>query len=133
MLAADMQDLLLEAGADPAEPGLADGSTNNSSSKNGSKENNKVGQGVAKPGPKCSSTASGAVTEKKGEVVEEEEEDELTLCIVCMTEKRNACLVHGRTSHQVRAEGGDSSRSREAYTYSDLRLRSGVCFLERPL
>eukprot|EP00752_Nemacystus_decipiens_P004042 g3701.t1 len=33
--------------------------------------------------------------------VEEEDDDDETLCIVCMTEQRNACLVHGRTSHQV--------------------------------
>lgn len=31
----------------------------------------------------------------------EEEEDDETLCIVCMTDARTACLVHGRTSHQV--------------------------------
>lgn len=109
MLTAGMQDVL-ETCPDPDEPGLADASCtsdrNSSSSKNGSKENKKAGQGVAKPGSKdrTTTTAGGGGEEKKGEVVEEEEEeDELTLCIVCMTEKRNACLVHGKTSHQVRS------------------------------
>lgn len=31
---------------------------------------------------------------------DDDEGDEI-LCIVCMTEKKNACLVHGKTSHQV--------------------------------
>lgn len=93
-----MQDLLT-TGGDPDEAEPADASsTSNGSGKNGGKQNEKVRQGVSKPGP--SSTVEGAATEKK-EVLEEEE-DELTLCIVCMTEKRNACLVHGKTSHQVR-------------------------------
>ncbi|CAM9297862.1 unnamed protein product, partial [Hapterophycus canaliculatus] len=30
-----------------------------------------------------------------------ESEDDETLCIVCMTEKRNACLVHGKTAHMI--------------------------------
>lgn len=30
-----------------------------------------------------------------------DDEDEENLCIVCMTEKKNACLAHGTTSHQV--------------------------------
>lgn len=32
----------------------------------------------------------------------EEQDDDGDMCIVCMTEKRSACLVHGRTAHQVR-------------------------------
>lgn len=45
--------------------------------------------------------ADESATAAADEEDEEDEEDDDTLCIVCMTEKKNACLVHGKTSHQV--------------------------------
>ncbi len=44
------------------------------------------------------------VAAEEGGVTSDEEdadEDDSSRCIVCMTNKRNACLVHGTTSHQV--------------------------------
>lgn len=46
-----------------------------------------------------------AADERATTASDEDEDDDETLCIMCMTDKRNACLVHGRTSHQVTCLG----------------------------
>lgn len=46
-----------------------------------------------------------AADERAFAASDDDEGDDDTLCIVCMTEKRNACLVHGKTSHQVTCLG----------------------------
>lgn len=89
-LASDMNDVLL-------------------SEKNERKENDAAAPGGSKQGQKGKKygKAGGAMQGNGASRAAsdlDEDEDEQTLCIVCMTEKRNACLVHGRTSHQVRVE-----------------------------
>ncbi|CAM9482483.1 unnamed protein product [Scytosiphon promiscuus] len=41
------------------------------------------------------------VDEGDGSSSSSESENDDNLCIVCMTEKRNACLVHGKTAHTI--------------------------------
>lgn len=56
------------------------------------------------------------------EDVSYEDDDDQTLCIVCMTHKRNACLVHGKTSHQVTI----NIYSMFFFTKANVHLKLGV-------
>ena len=84
---------------DPIDPSEDKRVKKNRSAKRGKNRGNNRAGGL--PSEKISSSRTTNIYESDSE--EDEDEDEQTLCIVCMVEKRNACLVHGKTSHQVHA------------------------------